>query len=95
MPIIPLAGVWWFQYIEHTSPIASPQSEHDLRLLTSLGLNARILTHTRCNLDDVRRAIDCGVDGVNLLFGTSALLCAASHERNIEQLLEEALQLPQ
>lgn len=81
------------EYIEHTSPIASPQSEHDLRLLTSLGLHAHILTHTRCNLDDVRRAIDCGVDGVNLLFGTSALLCSASHGRSIEQLLEEALQV--
>lgn len=80
------------EYIEHTSPMASPQSEHDLRLLTELGLRARILTHTRCHLNDVRRAIDCGVDGVNLLFGTSALLRAASHGRSIEQLLEEALQ---
>src|SRR5918998_2046441 len=56
-------------YIEATSPVASPQSERDLRTLANLPLQARLLTHTRCAAEDVRRAIDCGVDGVNLLFG--------------------------
>src|SRR5918998_6025948 len=59
------------EYIEATSPIASPQSERDLRTLTALPLQARILTHTRCTVEDARRALDCGVDGVNLLFGSS------------------------
>ncbi|WP_084542982.1 homocitrate synthase [Deinococcus murrayi] len=77
-------------YLEHTSPVASPGSERDLRMLTGLGLRARVVTHVRCQEDDVRRALGCGVDGVNLLFGTSALLRAASHGRGIDELLAEA-----
>lgn len=79
------------EYIEVTSPAASPQSERDLRTITALPLNARILTHTRCTLEDARRALDCGVDGVNLLFGTSRLLREWSHGRNIDQIIEEAV----
>ncbi|MDQ5851263.1 MAG: homocitrate synthase, partial [Chloroflexota bacterium] len=78
------------EYIEATSPAASPQSERDLRTLTALPLHARILAHTRCTLEDARRAVDCGVDGVNLLFGTSNLLREWSHGRTVEQILEEA-----
>ncbi len=77
-------------YIEATSPAASPQSERDLRALTALPRRARILAHTRCTLEDARRAVDCGVDGVNLLFGTSQFLRDWSHGRSIEQILEEA-----
>lgn len=77
-------------YLEATSPVASPQSERDLRTLAALPLNARLLTHTRCNAADVRRAIDCGVDGVNLLFGTSHYLREHSHGRSIDQIVEEA-----
>lgn len=78
------------EYIETTSPVASPQSERDLRAIVGLGLHARILTHTRCHLEDVRRAVDCGVQGVNLLFGTSAILRRTSHSFSINQILEEA-----
>lgn len=78
------------EYIETTSPVASPQSEHDLRALVALNLSARILTHTRCNLDDVRRAVACGAQGVNLLFATSSVLRSASHGLGIGQILEEA-----
>ncbi len=78
------------EYLEHTSPVASPQSEHDLRAIVALGLNARVLTHTRCRLDDVRRAIDCGVHGVNLLFSTSAVIRDASHRLTITEILDEA-----
>lgn len=78
------------EYIECTSPIASPQSEHDLRAIVRLERRARILTHTRCHLDDVQRAVACGVDGVNLLFGTSNILRQSSHQLTIDQILDEA-----
>ena len=78
------------EYIELTSPVASPNSEADLRAVVNLGLQATILTHTRCNLNDVRRAIDCGVHGVNLLFGTSSYLRRASHGRTLDEILDEA-----
>lgn len=77
------------EYIELTSPVASPQSELDLRAVVALGLRATILTHTRSNINDVRRAIDCGVHGVNLLFGTSSFLRRASHGRSLDAMLDE------
>lgn len=77
-------------YIEMTSPAASPQSARDLRAVVGLGLQARILTHTRCHLDDARLAVESGVHGVNLLFGTSEYLRRHSHGRSIESILEEA-----
>lgn len=79
------------EYIELTSPCASPSSEADLRSIASLPLrNSRVLTHTRCTLDDVRLAVDCGVAGVNVLFGTSELLRAHSHGRSLDAILEAA-----
>ena len=77
-------------FIEATSPAASPQSERDLRLLTALPLRARILAHTRCTTEDARHAVDCGVDGGNLLFGTSQLLRDHSHGRTLSQIVDEA-----
>lgn len=77
-------------YLELTSPIASPQSEHDLCTIAALPLRAKVLTHTRCNLLDIDRAIACGVRGVNILFGTSALLREQSHGRAIDEILDIA-----
>jgi len=78
------------EYLELTSPIASPQSEHDLRTIAGLNLRARVLTHTRCRMEDVERAVQCGVHGVNLLFGTSPMLRQASHGYSLNQILDEA-----
>lgn len=90
LEIARLLDAFGVEYIETTSPVASPQSDHDLQALGALSLSARILTHTRCNLEDVRRAVACGAQGVNLLFATSSVLRSASHGLSIGQILEEA-----
>ncbi|GAC1652552.1 MAG: homocitrate synthase [Herpetosiphon sp.] len=79
-------------YLELTSPVASPQSELDLRTIAALPLRAGVLTHTRCTMADVQLAVDCGVRGVNLLYGSSALLRELSHGRTVDQILDEATQ---
>ena len=81
------------EYIEMTSPVASPRSEADLRRAVAARPRARILTHTRCRLDDVERALDCGVDGVNVLFATSDVLRRASHGRSLEEIAEIACEV--
>lgn len=78
------------EYIELTSPMASEQSFADARRICSLGLRAKILTHVRCHLTDVQRAIDTGVDGINMLFGSSEWLRRYSHGRDIDQIIEQA-----
>jgi homocitrate synthase len=81
------------EYIELTSPAASPQSARDLAAIAGLGLNARILTHTRCHLNDVRLAVENGAQGINMLFATSEQLRQVSHGRSLDQLIEEAQQV--
>jgi homocitrate synthase len=78
------------EYIELTSPAASPQSARDLATIAGRGLRARILTHVRCHLDDARLAIEHGAQGVNLLYATSDPLRQASHGRSLDDILGEA-----
>jgi homocitrate synthase len=58
-------------YLELTNPCSSPQSRADLETICKLGLKAKILTHTRCTIGDAKSACDAGVDGVDVVIGTS------------------------
>ncbi|MCX7790903.1 MAG: homocitrate synthase, partial [Chloroflexaceae bacterium] len=78
------------EYIELTSPAASPQSARDLETIASRGLRARVVTHVRCHPDDARLAVECGAQGVNLLYATSEPLRRASHGRDLDQIIAEA-----
>jgi homocitrate synthase len=75
-------------YIELTSPAASPQSQRDAARIVRLGLGARIITHARCVVDDVKAALDTGVRGIGLLFATSRILRQASHGKSIQQIID-------
>ncbi|HET6436818.1 MAG TPA: homocitrate synthase [Anaeromyxobacter sp.] len=76
------------EYVEITSPAASPQSQRDAVQLVKLGLAARVVTHSRCVVDDVQAAVDAGVRGIGLLFATSRILRDSSHGRSIQQIID-------
>src|ERR1700738_931776 len=78
------------EYIELTSPSASPNSFRDAKIIAGLELQAKVLTHTRCVMEDARRAVETGVSGIDILFGTSSILREFSHGRSIGQIIEEA-----
>jgi homocitrate synthase len=78
------------EYIELTTPAASPQSEKDCCAIASLDLRCKTLTHTRCTIDDVKRAVDTGVDGVDVVIGTSSYLREFSHGMSIDRIIELA-----
>lgn len=78
------------EYLELSSPAASPQSARDLATIAGLGLRARVLTHIRCHPDDARLAVESGAHGVNMLFATSEQLRRASHGRSIAEIIEQA-----
>jgi len=80
-------------YLEVTSPLASPRSAADCEKLAKLGLRAKILTHTRCNLIDARRAVEAGVQGVNVVIGASPILLRFSLQNDIDSILEMALEV--
>ncbi|PNY82395.1 homocitrate synthase [Deinococcus koreensis] len=78
------------EFIEVTTPMVSPQTRADIIKLTSLGLKAKFLTHVRCHMDDVQRAVDTGVHGLDLLFGTSSFLREFSHGKDIAGIIDSA-----
>ena len=78
------------EYIEVTTPIATPESRRTAETLANLGLKAKVITHTRCHMDDARVAIETGVAGLDLLFGTSSYLREFSHGKSIAQIIETA-----
>jgi homocitrate synthase len=75
-------------YVEVTSPAASPQSQRDAARMVRLGLGARVITHSRCNLDDVRAAVETGVRAIGFFFATSRILRESSHGRSIQQVID-------
>lgn len=81
------------EYLELTTPVASPESRRALETIAGLGLNAKILTHTRANLDDARAAVECGVYGVDILFGTSSELRSFGHGRGVSEIIEQSLEV--
>lgn len=88
--IATLLDVFGVEYIELTTPCASPQSERDCAAIARLGLRAKTLTHTRCNLQDVRIAVETGVNGVDVVIGTSSNLRAFSHGKQIDEIIDLA-----
>ncbi|KAL7908334.1 homocitrate synthase [Trichoderma velutinum] len=80
-------------YIELTSPCASPGSRADCEAICKLGLKAKILTHTRCTLEDAKIACDCGVDGVDVVIGTSSFLREHSHGKDMTAITKQALEV--
>ena len=81
------------EYIELTSPAASPQSFRDCRTIAGLGLKSRVVTHVRCTMEDARLAVDTGVDGIDVLFGTSSLLREFSHGKDIQYIVDSAMEV--
>jgi len=88
--IATLLDAFGVEYIELTTPFASPQSEKDCRVIAGLGLRAKTLTHTRCALEDVKVAVDTGVNGVDVVIGTSSYLREFSHGKNIDEIIDTA-----
>ncbi len=78
------------EYIELTSPAASPQSYEDCKTIAGLGLRTKVLTHTRCTMEDAKLAVSTGVDGIDVLFGTSSVLRQFSHGKTIPEIIRLA-----
>ncbi|ORZ03229.1 homocitrate synthase, cytosolic isozyme [Syncephalastrum racemosum] len=80
-------------YLELTSPAASEQSRHDCKVISNLGLKAKILTHVRCHMDDAKLAIDTGVDGLDVVIGTSSYLREFSHGKDMDYITAKAIEV--
>lgn len=81
------------EYIELTSPAASEQSRRDCEAICKLGLKCKVLTHIRCHMDDARIAVETGVDGVDVVIGTSSFLREHSHGKDMTYILKTAIEV--
>jgi homocitrate synthase len=88
-----LLDAFGVEYLELTSPAASPQSKADCERIARLGLKAKILTHVRCHLEDAKLAVDTGVDGIDVVFGTSSYLRQFSHGKDIPYIIDSAVEV--
>ncbi len=88
-----LLDAFGVECLELTSPLASPQSYEDAKTIAGLGLHCHILTHIRCRIEDAQKAIDTGVDGVDIVIGTSSLLRQFSHGKSIDEIIDLALEV--
>ena len=80
-------------YIELTSPAASEQSRLDCEAICKLGLKSKILTHVRCNMSDAKLAVSTGVDGVDVVIGTSSHLMEHSHGKDMTYIKNTAIEV--
>ncbi|KUI71093.1 Homocitrate synthase, mitochondrial [Cytospora mali] len=80
-------------YIELTSPAASEQSYEDCKAICQLGLKAKILTHVRCDMRDAKLAVETGVDGLDIVIGTSKYLREHSHGKDMDYIVKTALEV--
>ncbi|BGP40368.1 homocitrate synthase lys21 [Rhodotorula kratochvilovae] len=81
------------EYIEITSPAASEQSYEDCKRICNMGLKCKVLTHIRCHMDDARKAVETGVDGVDIVIGTSSFLRKYSHGKDITYIIKSAIEV--
>jgi homocitrate synthase len=78
------------EYLELTSPAASPGSAENLGTICKLGLRARVLTHIRCRRQDAELALEAGVHGLDVVIGTSSHLRQFSHGKSINEIIDLA-----
>jgi len=76
------------EYIELVNPVASKQSAKDLEMIAKLGLRSKVITHVRCHMPDIKAAIECGVDGINIYMATSPTLRQYSHGKDIQFIID-------
>ncbi|PJF39434.1 MAG: homocitrate synthase, partial [Phototrophicales bacterium] len=75
------------EYMELTTPAASPKSASDLQTIARMPRNFKLLTHIRARMDEAKLAVDCGVDGVDIYIGTSPYMREYSHGKSLEQVV--------
>jgi len=78
------------EYIELTSPVASEQSREDIEKICNLGLKCKVLSHIRCHMNDASVGVETGVDGLNVVIGTSSYLRKFSHGKDMDAIYKVA-----
>ncbi|MCY3780977.1 MAG: homocitrate synthase [Chloroflexi bacterium] len=76
------------EYMELSTPIASPRSADAIKAIADMPRSFKLLTHIRASLDDAKLAVECGVDGADVYIGTSNYMREYSHGKSLDQVIE-------
>ena len=74
--------------IEAGTPAVSPNDEAAIKEIVKRKLGPEIFVLSRCMIDDVKRAVDCGVDGVTIEIPSSEHLVEHSYKWTMEKATE-------
>lgn len=74
--------------IEAGLPAVSPEDEKAVRMIVDEGFPSKIYAFSRCMVDDVKRAIDCGVEGVIMEVPSSRHLIELGYRWTVERAIE-------
>ncbi|MPZ72602.1 MAG: pyruvate carboxyltransferase [Nitriliruptorales bacterium] len=83
------AGV---QRIEAGLPAVSDEDEKAVREIASRNLGAKIYAFSRCMVDDVKKAIDCGVHGVVMEIPSSKHLIELGYRWSLERAIDLSIE---
>jgi isopropylmalate/homocitrate/citramalate synthase len=78
--------------IEAGLPAVSPDDAHAIRVITSMGLPSEIYAFSRCTIDDVKRAADCGVTGVAMEIPSSRHLIELGYRWSVERAIAASVE---
>lgn len=78
--------------IEAGLPAISPADEEAVREMVSMGLDAEIYAFSRCMVDDVKRAADCGVTGVVMEIPSSHHLIEKAYRWPVERAIDASVE---
>ena len=80
------------RYLELTNPAAGQRARKDCETLTRAYPDLTFAAHIRCHPEDVRLAVESGVDALHMVLAISPVLREASHKKGIEELSRIAIQ---
>ena len=78
--------------IEGGLPAVSPADEAAVREMVRMGLPSKIYAFSRCMVDDVKRAADCGVDGVVMEIPSSHHLIEQAYRWPVERAIDASIE---
>ena len=78
--------------IEAGLPAVSPADEEAVRRIVSAGFEAQIYAFSRCMVDDVKRAVDCGVSGVVMEIPSSHHMIEVAYRWPLKRALESSME---
>lgn len=77
--------------IEAGMPAVSPEDEKAIRRIVESGIPSEIYVLSRCIVEDVKRAVDCGVDGVVMEIPSSHHLIELGYRWTIDRAIERCI----